>query len=165
MEIDEDDDDDDSIEGERQQQKTKKRKRNKNDEIDSRVWRTYTTVEDNETLQQISRDFGGSPSVQELINANIDAHPMITATSLLHQHTSIFIEVIDSDVESRIVDVDDVIFVKWPMWGDIWYECIVSEGADVPWVRVISLYVEAREHCSLSLSLSRSLTHTHTHRS
>ena len=131
MDIEEEEEEKDDIEY--KESKPAKKKRGKKSS-DDREWRTYYTVEDNETLKQISKDFGGSPSVQELIDANIEMHPMITATSQLHLNTAIFIEPIDPNLESRIVDVDDVIFVRWPAWGDIWYECIVSEGEECPWV-------------------------------
>ena len=114
--------------------KPTKKKRGSKSSDDERDWRTYYTVEDNETLKQISKDFGGSPSIQELIDANIEMYPNITGTSPLHLNTAIFIEPIDPNLESRIVDVDDVVFVRWPAWGDIWYECIVSEGEEFPWV-------------------------------
>eukprot|EP00939_MAST-03C_sp_MAST-3C-sp1_P003164 g3164.t1 len=59
---------------------------------------------------------------------------MITATSPLYPNTPIFLERMGGGDRSRIVEKGDFVFVRWPQYGDIWYECVVGEGEDVPFV-------------------------------
>lgn len=113
--------------------KTKsKRKRKRRDEEDKSEWKTYFTEEDNETLEDIAAKLG--LPVDDLVDNNIDTYPMITATSRLYPGTAVFLEPMDASTQSKLVEDGDIIFVRWPLWGHIWYECVVREGEDVPWV-------------------------------
>eukprot|EP00940_MAST-03C_sp_MAST-3C-sp2_P000067 g67.t1 len=114
--------------------RSRNKKNSDDDEEDSAQWETYYTEKDDETLEYISKTLNGNPSVEELIARNIDTYPSITAHSRLHIGTAIFIEKIEGTDKTADVEAGDLVFVKWPAWGETWYECIVGDGEDVPFV-------------------------------